>query len=92
MKNRKMKMHTLDEQWKYYHQMTMPNVPINSVQYEETQKAFYAGALVVYESAIRLPDLPESDSLDYLDKLRASLHNFSAMVANRDASRIAESN
>lgn len=90
--NQRPKVYTLEEEWENYRRQVIPNVTNDSVQYEETQKAFYAGALVVYGSAISLPDMDERDSLDYLDKLRASLLNFRAMVIKRDASRIAESN
>lgn len=51
-----------------------------SVQYQETRRAFYAGAASFMESMVGIADLSDDDAVGCMDKLSQELQAFVAQI------------
>jgi len=88
----KIKICTLEQTWDSYAKDVLgAGVSHDSVQYDETQKAFYAGAATVYCQMCLTSDSEEA-SLKYLDSLNKSIMEFQRSMELRLAKLRAESN
>lgn len=78
--------HTLADEWKDFYEKTMRprGVPVDSTQYVETRRAYYAGAssfmALLATETDQGPDLTKLD-LDYIDALQAEFDQFAIDLA-----------
>lgn len=77
----------IDAAWKRYRDQVIPaNAP--EVQIQETQRGFYAGALIVWNALLSLDRDDEATPADIakLDQLKAELDRYAGEIIARGAS------
>ena len=67
---------TFKEEWNKYFRACFPDATVGQTQYNETQQAFYAGALTAIGMIVRDTEkLSENEAVGYLDKLYNEIEN-----------------
>jgi hypothetical protein len=71
-------------QWDNYRALVIPKTA-SETQITETRRAFYAGALLVYEAVVRIGehDISEEAGLTILDTIGAEIRAFTAEQLQR---------
>ena len=83
---------SIEEEWNDYASVVMPTVKPESVQYDETKKAFFAGAVCVYAAFMEMMELSEEQSVDYLNNLRDDFERFRFQVMTQVMKEYGERN
>lgn len=63
---------SIEEQWNHFAGKVLSQVPVNSVQYQEMRKSFYAGATVVVLTCERMGegDVTEDVGANHLESMK----------------------
>jgi hypothetical protein len=67
--------------WERYAKMVLKELPEDSIQYKETRKAFYAGAIDMFTTMQDIAGrLSETDSLKVFTEIESEIRTFSLEI------------
>ena len=76
-------MKTVQQEWQGYAKAVIPNLKAGSIQYDEMQKAFYAGTFSMIMNLLEIAELSDEQGVIELEKYRQECERFNNQIRSQ---------